>query len=306
MFNLSRGEHPEKRLPVSDENSKTERLKTLAWMISEPPAAPVKMTITPELAAEMLTYNTSNRPLSKHTVKSYAAQMSLGQWHDTFMPIQFSDMGRLIDGQHRLQAIVDSGCAVSAWVAFGAIDETFAFIDIGKKRGASDIFAIHGVPNPNVVAAAAKWIWSYENCKSSSFSNGGGGSLNPQIATPAGLYDYYMMLDTNRLHVSCRAGGWFATNRMPNPSITVGVHYVCAGKSKAQADAFFEKVATGVGFATKQEPEYKLRDRLTDPTMSAASRSEQAAFTIQAWNAVRTRKKLGKFVWQPGPYPRVA
>jgi len=229
--------------------------------------------------------------------------MKAGLWRDTFMPIQFSDKGRLIDGQHRLQAVVDSGCVISAWVAFGAKDETFAFIDIGKKRTAADIFAINGVKNQNVIAAATKWIWFYENNRAS--PNNGGGNSSAGMTDPAPLFEYYRTLDTVRLQKSSNVARWFSQHRMPNPSVAVGVHYVCSGKSNVMADEFFEKVATGVGFLSKSEPAYKLRDRLTDPTRPIL-RGEQGAYTIQAWNALRLKRKLGAFNWRGGPLPRVA
>ena len=300
MFDtLQRDPPPAKSLNRS-QAGKSDPKKRLAWMVTSPPEAPIKMTITPEMAAEMLIYNTDNRPVSSGAVKHYAEQMKAGEWRETFAPIQFSDKGRLIDGQHRLQAIVDSGCAIVAWVAFGARDETFAFIDIGKKRTAGDIFAINGVPNWNIVAAAVKWIWSYENDRAvhmdAPADNG------RKRSDPEPVFRYYQTLDTERLQDSCRAARWFAVHKMPNPSIATAIHYLCAGKNKSQADLFFERVATGIGFTSKSDPAYKLRERLQD----GVNRAQQAHFTIEAWNAMRRNRRLGKLEFSGGKLPRVA
>lgn len=300
MFNLSRSDPPEKRPPNRTEGSKTEPFKRLSWMISNPPPAPVRITITPELAAEMLTYNVGNRPLSSGAVKSYAEQMKAGLWRETFETIQFSH--RLLQGQHRLHASVDSGCAFVAWVAFGADDKTFAYIDIGKKRTAGDIFAINGVGNHTVVAAAVKWIWGYENhertnrARAASFASG--------VTDPGPLFEYYKTLDAVRLQASAKFASKFSAKRLPNPTLAVGVHYVCSGKSKAHADEFFEKVATGIGFTSKSDPAYKLRDRLTDAS-KPLSRAEQAVYMIEAWNAARLGRKVSAFEYRGGPLPRV-
>jgi len=65
--------------------------------------------ITPTKAAEYLEANTSNRPLSSATVKSFAEAMSRGDWMVTHQGIAFSAAGVLVDGQHRLAAIVEPG-----------------------------------------------------------------------------------------------------------------------------------------------------------------------------------------------------
>ncbi len=282
------------------EDSSTLPVKKLSWMINNPPSSPIRSVITPELAEAMLQYNTANRPVSFGTVKHYAAQMEAGQWRETFTPIQFSGT-RLIDGQHRLSAVVESGAAISAWVAFGADDEVFAFIDIGKKRTASDIFSINGVKNPNVVAAAVRWVYAYENDRSIHASTGPKANA---LRDPAPMYDYYQTLDTDRLHRSARASTWFAHHKMPNPSIACAAHYLCSTKSQRLADEFFEKVATGVGFLSKSEPEYKLRDRLTS-TLHPVSRVQEMAFIIDAWNARRRNRRVGAFKFEGGRLPRV-
>ena len=64
--------------------------------------------ITPDLAFEMLKSNTLNRPLKKSLIEYYASQMKSGQWRLTGQGISISDANELIDGQHRLAAIVKS------------------------------------------------------------------------------------------------------------------------------------------------------------------------------------------------------
>src|SRR5690606_16390953 len=74
------------------------------------------LTITPALADVMLRYNDANRPLSAATVRKYARQMGEGRWRLTKQPIIFSKSHKLLDGQHRLHACVESGVTIQAWV----------------------------------------------------------------------------------------------------------------------------------------------------------------------------------------------
>src|SRR5262245_41386859 len=77
------------------------------------------MTVTPELAHAWLTSNVKNRKLRDEVVKSYARDMVNGNWVITHQGVAFNDKHELIDGQHRLNAIVESGVPVMMLVTFG-------------------------------------------------------------------------------------------------------------------------------------------------------------------------------------------
>ena len=102
------------------------------------------VTITPEMAAEWLAKNISNRPLRMSTVEHYASQISRGKWQRTHQGICFDRHGNLIDGQHRLHAIVMAG--VSAVIMVTWLDSDVAtmsyMVDHGAKRSVSDILQV--------------------------------------------------------------------------------------------------------------------------------------------------------------------
>jgi hypothetical protein len=99
-----------------------------------------KMTaITPELAAAWLeNRNTHNRPLRDYRIAELARDMSAGRWHDTGEPIKFDYNDALLDGQHRLGAIVASGVTIEMLVIWGLQPETQDYMDIGLKRSVAD------------------------------------------------------------------------------------------------------------------------------------------------------------------------
>ena len=78
------------------------------------------LTITPSMAEEMLSKNKSNRKLRNTVVNSYASQMASGKWHLTGQGITFGKNGQLLDGQHRLSAIVLANTAVEMLVVYDA------------------------------------------------------------------------------------------------------------------------------------------------------------------------------------------
>jgi hypothetical protein len=283
---------------------KTPAHKKIRWWIQNPPDAPMRLRITPELCDEMLEYNDANRPLSPGAVKKYARQMAAGQWRVTSDLIVFSDKGRLINGQHRLHAAKLAGVSFDAWVKFGDPDENFAFMDVGKPRGASDVFAINGVKNWAMMASAARWVMAYDM---DVMSGGRSGlSFSP---TPAEVYEYFCKIP--RLADSAAAGRIFAENRLAQPSMMAALHFMCSRKSRTQADEFFQKIG-GIGIGSKSDPAYKLHKRLVENVAKSEALKPivVAAYTVKTWNAFRTGQPLGVLRWRgeqnpQEPFPKV-
>lgn len=260
--------------------------KKLRWMIQNPPRDSERLRITPKMAEAMLVWNDRNRPASEGTVKKYATLMREGRWHYTGEAIIFSTE-RLIDGQHRLAACVAAGVTFDALVVFGAPDEAFAFIDVGKTRTASNIFAIHGVKNHAVMAAATQWVVGYEQEKMAYAAK------SIVSKDHAWLYEQYLK------HQGLQDSAWvaraFAQAKIVSPSMMTAIHYICAHKSRAEADEFFRKVGEGIGFASKKDPAYKLHKFLVDAAIAdeRVGRRTAAALTIKAWNATRRGRDVG-------------
>lgn len=100
------------------------------------------MIITPDIARMMLENNIGNRPVSKDTVECYARLMLNNEWGITPDAIGFDVNGRLINGQHRLMAIIKSNMAQTFFVVDDLPINSFSVTDEGKKRTASDILFI--------------------------------------------------------------------------------------------------------------------------------------------------------------------
>jgi hypothetical protein len=109
------------------------------------------MTVTPEIAAKWLKKNVHNRPLRPNAREEYTAAMKAGEWKLTAEPIAFSRAYTdselkqfnevLINGQHRLLAVIDSGATVTFTVWWGCEPDEFEVIDRGAKRTFGDVIA---------------------------------------------------------------------------------------------------------------------------------------------------------------------
>lgn len=112
--------------------------------------------ITPEIAKEYLKFNQVNRPLNKRTVEYYADQMKRGQWMLNGESISFSKGGTLVNGQHRLNAIIKADVSVQILVVRGVDEESFITFDNGRIRTMGDIFSLADIPSANRAAAIVK------------------------------------------------------------------------------------------------------------------------------------------------------
>lgn len=99
------------------------------------------VTVTPEMAKVFLSCNSSNRPLNNSVVNVYAKDMKQGNWKLGGQGISISTTGRLLDGQHRLSAIIKANVPVTMLVC-SDVDDTNANFDNGKKRSITDQYKI--------------------------------------------------------------------------------------------------------------------------------------------------------------------
>jgi len=96
-------------------------------------------TITPRIASSYLELNHNNRPLRKTHIRSLAFDMINGDWQVTHQGIAFDTNGTLIDGQHRLHAIIEAGVPIKMLVTTGCSASSFSILDRGANRKPSDI-----------------------------------------------------------------------------------------------------------------------------------------------------------------------
>lgn len=115
------------------------------------------LEITPELATDLLKGNVNNRGLSRTRVKTFAKQVTQGRWRKTGQGISISSSGRLLDGQTRLHAVVQSGQPATMVVAWNCDEDSFAVFDTGRARSATDVLKIAGCEqHQNIISAGLR------------------------------------------------------------------------------------------------------------------------------------------------------
>lgn len=270
------------------------------------------MSVTPELASIWLKKNDKNRNISAVHVKKLAHEMAHGGWVLNGQTVSFDDGGRLLDGQHRLSAVVMSGCTVPMAIAVGVSDpEAFKTYDAtALKRGAHHVAQVMGVKNANKVSAAARVIMCWEAAQSpsqfASMLRTGMRELQPaEVAEKAcelqeELIEAGSMINL-RLSRASGAGTLVeAILVLLNRADPVG----CA--------SFTKKLNTGM-FDSAEDPCLHLRDRIIAGRGSVSAnawRPTLAALMIKAFNYHRRGLPLKSLRWRqegdnPESFPKI-
>ncbi len=101
-------------------------------------------TVTPRMATGWLRNVAPNRKVRPHIVARYAEAMRRGEWLPTGEAIKFDVAGQLVDGQHRLLALVEAGVTLRMFVQKGLPLEAMNVLDSGVKRNLGDLLQLRG------------------------------------------------------------------------------------------------------------------------------------------------------------------
>jgi len=103
------------------------------------------MLVTPERALNWLeNANNRNRRVSDAYVQRLARDMRNGRWVLTHEGIAFDPNGMLLDGQHRLWAVVMAETAVQMHIWFNVTAESLMVINSGRARTLTDNLKLGG------------------------------------------------------------------------------------------------------------------------------------------------------------------
>jgi hypothetical protein len=108
--------------------------------------------VTPDLATKWLEGNTHNRGVRDSVVQRYAVDMKAGRWKQTHQGIAFDEDGVLIDGQHRLFAVIDASVPVLMQVTYNLPLDTQTVVDDHIKRSVLDVLKVNNAAMANLTA----------------------------------------------------------------------------------------------------------------------------------------------------------
>lgn len=277
------------------------------------------MMITPQFAAELLTANRFfnegalnqpvgvNRKFRIEQARTWSTAMLRGEWVETHQGVGFDVNGVLLDGQHRLFAVVLAGrenpdIEVPMMVTYDLPPEAAAKMDMGLKRTTADQLAMLGFKLSTNLAGTARMVHVFDNVPYA-------GPTSWRDAAPTVDQILEMVEAEPFLLDSNRAGARLAKIGKPT-ALGAAVHVIAraTGADDPRVKELVDSLVTGA-IADARDPRLVLRNqllRLRSDRKAQSGRAEQMALVIKAWNLYIDGEKRSLLSWrstEPFPVP---
>lgn len=257
------------------------------------------ITITPQLAKELLQRNRHNRKLRERAVGDYARDMAEGRWPINGEAIKLATNGDVLDGQHRLHALIQADVAVDMFVVIGLDSQSQESMDSGRKRTTGDILGLRDEQHSATLAAILRRVWAWQQGDHKFKAR-----KTPTTAECTALLELHPELRRSA-EVANRTRGAFP--HIPQ-SVLGTCHHLFNAINPAETAWFFARLADGAELPLGH-PILALRTRVTSERLDSVRMSEDRymAYLIRTWNACRDGRELSRLVHKPGteiPLPK--
>lgn len=247
-------------------------------------------TVTPAIAKRYLQNNPKNRLFKPRLVEQLARDIADGDFHLTHQGIAFADNGDLLDGQHRLMAIVKADKPVQLYVTRSLPAEAMNIIDVGSKRTHADALMISGYGSGALLAGCAQIYWGFLNETHAIFSQRGR------------IINNIRLLEFIKDHPEIvQAAEWINHNKsvkqLGSPALVAGFYAILHHKNRNKAREFF-KVLTENYSDTKHHPALILNEHILRRKAQGMSipRRYLAAAIIRCWNNFLAKEFVSNIV----------
>ena len=265
--------------------------------------------VTPVIAREWLKRNNNNRTFSRLQARVLAAEMLAGYWTENGESIIFDSVGELVDGQHRLQAVLNSGHEYIAPVVTGVQVVVRPTVDTGNKRSGGANLQMAGEKNAAVLSATLMLWKGY-------VAHDIGAMTHPQQGPPERrtsiprimeyLQEWPEIRESVRASLALRPSGQ-GRALVPASEVALVWHAIVqSGSSPERADEYLSAVLSGFNLSA-DNPIIGLRRRLIDqarPGLKMVKRERMAIVlkTWQLWSTGQTRKVIRWDTDEPFPF----
>jgi len=238
------------------------------------------VTITPADATNWLRCNEHNRPIRKRHVNFLASEIKNGNWQVNGQAIVIAEDEQVLDGQHRLLAIIEAGIAIKTLVVYGISAEAFSTIDTGAVRTSADALCLHFHEFPaqvvKAVATAVPWVKQLEKgSMHKSPRRLGNTEVIAYAKDNLSMFEHAATL----LHYP-------KDNRPLSTAVGTALYEMFARKNEETADEFFRDLYTGENLS-RTAVEYILRTAFTKDMQRITSKLPtyiKVRMTVKAWN----------------------
>jgi hypothetical protein len=253
------------------------------------------LDVTPGIAGAWLACNLHNRPIKKRSIAAISRDLTNGNWHPNNDAITFDENGILLNGQHRLTAVVDTGRTMpDVLVMYNVPAASQDTMDQGAKRSLADVLYLDGEQNCRDLASTIRLC---------SFWDDGHRKQNKQQITIAEAKQYLHAHPELRNYVQHAA--MIAYHTLLPRSVAALAQHILYPIDSVDADWFFHRFQSAENHQ-KTEPIFELREHLRRTRQNIHGRRPRVntelemALIIKAWNAYRNGEKIIQLRWRAG------
>lgn len=257
------------------------------------PDKPIVMLVTPQIAQDWLdNRNLHNRRKSNVTARKYVKAIRAERWKCTHEGIAFDRDGFLIDGQHRLMAIVQTRTPLKLFVipfVEGMDDDTFGVLNSGNRRQVAQLLHFAGGAE---TAAAAKILGVIDD----SFGDGthvAGGvvATNPENDEVLDVVNAWPELPL----LTAQTSAVYRNSRILKSIHLAVLAQASRTRYEGRIESWIDGLSTGIGLGD-QDPRRHARNRFVRGEKSfndATGRALGYRLLVKAWNAYALEKPMG-------------
>lgn len=263
--------------------------------------------VTPSIAEAYLLRNRSNRPVYRPWIDALVDAIKRGEFLANAETIKFDEEGNLIDGQHRLQAVVEAGVPVTMLVARGVPQQSVFSIDLSRRRTLPQTLRMLGELDATILSGAIGWLYRLPDMFGSRRSTSVA-QRHPTVIQGLNMLEENPGLrDSTRVALRAHRGSGIA------PSVGAALYYLFSTVDEESAEEFFDLLATGDGLSAGH-PIFVLRASAhkwqSKPKALRPRPYHIAAIIIKAWNAYVEGREVGQYSFAPGgakneAFPRI-
>jgi hypothetical protein len=253
--------------------------------------------MTPEKARKIQHNNI--RSINRDRVRRYAEIMVKGAWEEyNGETIKFDTAGKLVDGAHRIAAVIEAGVKINFMAVYGV--QSHMNIDTGVNRSIGLMLKQKGEINYNQLGSALKALFLFGKNK---IVMSTGGADRPCVSELYTLLNKSPKIRDSVRYVSNKHS---KTKKLAPTAAIICIHYLASMKyGRETADQFCQEIFTGANL-DYGDPCFTYRKRIINEIDKSSSLGispkERAALLTKAWNAWINGRELKQLQWRPkGP-----
>jgi hypothetical protein len=249
------------------------------------------VNVNPRDAQLLLDRSDKNRLFNQSNFKKLVATINDGDFAYNGSSLCLSAAGRLLDGQHRLRAIIATGITAKFIIATGIVDKAQSTMDTGRSRTLAQNLQMNGEQYENELSGALIGIQAWELGERAT-------QVSLRDATIQQSLRFYAAHPEVR-DISREAKNY--SRAIPGLSCKAISQFIWAFDKidATERKAFFDLLVSGVGLS-EGDPILQLRNYLhTKVGKEKLTAHQLSGMTCKAWNQWREgdRKRLA---FRPG------